>query len=68
MNTPLKPHELLSDRTDRIVKKLQKLAQKISEQDKEDVPVWFIKTDGTVERKTLQKIAEKKKDNLANCT
>ena len=65
---PLKPHEPLSDRTDRIVKKLQKLAQKISEQGREDVPVWFIKTDGTVERKTLQEIAEKKKDDLANCT
>lgn len=66
---PLQPHELLSDRTDRIFDKLQELA--VSH---EAAPVWLIEADGDVEITTLQELkltADRRKQvisRLANCT
>lgn len=47
---PIKPHELLRDRSDRVFKHLQSLAKKSP-----DAPVWLIDNDGTVEYRFLGK-------------
>jgi CRISPR-associated endonuclease/helicase Cas3 len=52
---PLKPHELLRDRTDRILKTLQKLASKSA-----DSPVWLIDDQQQVSVSTLRKLANPK--------
>lgn len=45
---PLKPHELLSDRTDRVLKHLRGIAARVS-----DLPVWVVDEEGEVEVLTL---------------
>lgn len=61
---PLKPHELLRDRSDRIYKRLCKLAERFP-----DAPVWLRADDGDVEpRLTLGKLKEGGKDKIDNIT
>lgn len=44
---PLKPHELLADRTSRVLDTLEKIAAKVA--DPKKVPVWVVSEDGTVD-------------------
>lgn len=64
---PLKPHELLSDRTDRIFEKLKELTK-----EHKAAPIWLIEADGTVTVTTLEKLMEPEKkrviSRLANLT
>lgn len=65
---PLKPHELLQDRTDRIVLQLLKIAERQS-----DAPVWLVDFDGSVRTSTLSQltaIQDKKRleASFAGCT
>jgi CRISPR-associated endonuclease/helicase Cas3 len=58
---PLKPHELLRDRSDRVLKHLAALAER-----RADGPVWLLNEDGSVEVSTLGELAGKgKKDRLS---
>lgn len=50
---PLKPHELLRDRSDRVLKELQKIAV-----EHPDAPVWIVDTRDQVEVKTLKTLTE----------
>jgi CRISPR-associated endonuclease/helicase Cas3 len=54
---PLKPHELLRDRSDRVFKHLVSLSKKQPEK-----PVWLLDADGTVECLALGELADKKKE------
>jgi len=57
---PLKPHELLRDRSFRVLNGLKKLAKRNSE-----APVWLLADDGSVERSTLKELTEdNKKDRI----
>lgn len=60
---PLKPHELLRDRTDRVFKELSKLAA-----GNESVPVWVIDRRDQVRVTTLGEIASADKDSLSGAT
>lgn len=64
---PLKPHEWLRDRSDRVHKRLSKLAERLREKS-ERVPVWLLADDGSVEELTLEKVASSKKERIENCT
>lgn len=67
---PLKPHELLTDRTARVLATLEQLAAAVEAP--EQVPVWLVASDGTVEaRLTLATIVSERKINesrFADCT
>ncbi len=58
---PLKPHELLRDRSDRVLKHIEKLAKRHP-----DVPVWLQADNGGVEMSTLKELAEDKKKDRIN--
>lgn len=67
---PLKPHELLRDRSDRVHKRLSKLAQRHPHE-----PIWLLADDGSVETLTpdkepltLEKVANSKGERIENCT
>ncbi len=67
---PLKPHEWLRDRSDRVHKRLSKLAERHPHE-----PVWLLADDGSVETLapdkepwTLEKLASSKKERIENCT
>jgi CRISPR-associated endonuclease/helicase Cas3 len=61
---PIKPHELLRDRSDRVFKHLVFIAERHPEQD-----AWLLDDDGTVERFLLKNLADKdKKDRIQNRT
>ncbi|MFO0808625.1 MAG: type I-U CRISPR-associated helicase/endonuclease Cas3 [Gemmataceae bacterium] len=60
---PLKPHELLRDRTDRVFKQLESLA---GEDDR--LPVWVIEPDETVSVTTFGELVAEGKDRLNDCT
>jgi CRISPR-associated endonuclease/helicase Cas3 len=61
---PLKPHELLRDRSDRAFNRLSSLAKKYP-----DEPVWLLDEDGTVEVQSLGILADKDhKDRINNRT
>jgi CRISPR-associated endonuclease/helicase Cas3 len=63
---PLKPHEWLRDRSDRVHKRLSKLAQRHPEK---PLPVWLLADDGSVEVSTLGKLVnDDKKDRIEHCT
>lgn len=64
---PLKPHEWLRDRSDRVHKRLSKLAERLGEKS-ESVPVWLLADDDSVEELTLEKLASSKKERIENCT
>ncbi len=59
---PLKPHELLRDRTDRVFKHLEKLNAPA------DTPVWLVDDEGAVAVTTLGGVLEAGKDELAGLT
>lgn len=50
---PLKPHELLRDRSGRVFKQLEKIAER-----KPDAPIWLLDEDGTVDPTTLSALTE----------
>jgi len=52
---PLNPHELLRDRSDRILKQLKKITER-----RGDAPVWILDEDGAVQPTVLSAIADKK--------
>jgi CRISPR-associated endonuclease/helicase Cas3 len=61
---PLKPHELLRDRSDRIYKYLQTLAERYS-----DAPVWLVDERGEVDPLELADLAKRqRKDDINNRT
>ena len=65
---PLKPHELLRDRTDRVFKDLEALATRSP-----DTPVWVVEQDNQVRPLTFGKLIEKDRQgkprvNLNGCT
>ncbi len=53
---PLKPHELLRDRSDRVFKHLETIAKKHPES-----PVWLVEERGLVEVLSIKDLADKKK-------
>lgn len=55
---PLKNHEILSDRSDRVFKRLQSLSAKYAEKN-----AWLIDEDGAVEVTTLGELADKDQKN-----
>lgn len=57
---PLKPHELLRDRSDRVLKHLKTLAERHA-----DAPVWIVDDRDVVETSTLEKLTNKgQKDRI----
>ncbi len=61
---PLKPHELLRDRSDRVFKHLESLAKRHA-----DKPVWIVDDRETIKVTTLEKLADKqRKDRINGCT
>ncbi|MGO9596489.1 MAG: type I-U CRISPR-associated helicase/endonuclease Cas3 [Isosphaeraceae bacterium] len=61
---PLKPHEILRDRSDRVFKHLVTLSKKHP-----DEPVWLLDDDGVVEPLKLRDLADKEeKDRINFCT
>jgi len=67
---PLKPHELLSDRTSRVFDTLAAIAQR--EPSTRPMPVWVVGEDGEVEATTLEKLIagdrKQREEELASCT
>ncbi|MBX9622592.1 MAG: type I-U CRISPR-associated helicase/endonuclease Cas3 [Gemmataceae bacterium] len=59
---PLKPHELLRDRTDRVFDHLKKLKAP------QDTPVWLVDEDDAVRVTSLGELVESGKDELAGLT
>ncbi len=60
---PLKPHELLRDRSYRVQKQLELLAER-----NPGHPVWLVDNDGTIEVFTLGDLADKRnKDRISYC-
>jgi CRISPR-associated endonuclease/helicase Cas3 len=61
---PLKPHELLHDRSKRVFEQLEILARKHP-----DKPVWVLDGDGAVEVTTLERLADtQRRDRVNDCT
>jgi CRISPR-associated endonuclease/helicase Cas3 len=61
---PLKPLELLRDRSDRVLKDLKELAKRFPV-----APVWLLTDDGAIEVFTLEDLAnDHKKDRINDCT
>jgi CRISPR-associated endonuclease/helicase Cas3 len=64
---PLKPHELLRDRSDRVWDALAKMVSR--DESKADLPVWLLGEEGNVEVRHLGKLAGKRaKEDLFNIT
>ena len=59
---PLKPHELLKDRSDRVFKELQKIVAR------GDVPIWVIGRGEEIRATTLANLVEQGKDGLDGVT
>lgn len=61
---PLKPHELMRDRSDRVLKALKELSRQHPE-----APVWLLTNDGSVEHLMLEKlVSDKEKDRINRAT
>lgn len=60
---PLKPHELLRDQTTRVFFELEKIASRCPA-----TPVWHLKADGKVDVLPLEKLVDRDKLRLADCT
>jgi CRISPR-associated endonuclease/helicase Cas3 len=60
---PLKPHELLKDRSDRILQSLKKLAKKHG-----DEPVWILSSEGVAIPTTLGDLVDDGKEHINHCT
>lgn len=56
---PLKPHELLRDRTDRVLKELQALAQRSP-----DAPMWIVEEQGKVTPRQLRYLIDSDKKRV----
>ncbi len=64
---PLKPHELLRDRSDRVWDALAKMVS--LDKSKADLPIWLLDEEGTVKVRELGKLADKRaKEDLFNIT
>lgn len=64
---PLKPHELLRDRSDRVWDALTKMVSR--DKSKAALPAWLLGEDGTVAVRTLGELADKRaKESLFNIT
>lgn len=61
---PLKPHELLRDRSSRVWGELTKLANNVSANSEKQPHVWLVSDDGSVEVKPLRDFAEKDTEEL----
>ncbi len=59
---PLKPHELLRDRTGRIFKHLRSIAER-----NPDLPVWIVEADDNVQALKLAELMERNERQLAEC-
>lgn len=55
---PLLPHELLRDRSERILEQLKKLAQRPEIAARPELPVWIVGEDGEIEPTTLATLAQ----------
>jgi CRISPR-associated endonuclease/helicase Cas3 len=63
-NYPLKPHELLRDRSDRVWRRLASLAERRPEQ-----PAWLLGDDSSLEVLSLAQLADKNnKERIDSCT
>lgn len=60
---PLKPHELLRDRSSRIHEQLTMIAERTAAANP-SLEVWLVADDGTVQRKTLTELADKDAEHL----
>lgn len=66
---PLKPHELLRDRTSRVIEQLEKIAERAP-----DIRAWVVRPGGTVQADLLSKLIAKDRYNkppvglFADCT
>ncbi|RJO66010.1 MAG: type I-U CRISPR-associated helicase/endonuclease Cas3 [Myxococcales bacterium] len=60
---PLKPHELLRDRTKRVFEQLEKIAERSP-----DLSVWFISSEGLVDPVSLADLVERGEKALAHST
>jgi CRISPR-associated endonuclease/helicase Cas3 len=61
---PLKPHELLRDRSDRVRGELVEMAKRIAKGGGEQPAVWLVADDGNVETKLLRDFMEKTSEEL----
>ena len=61
---PLKPHELLRDRSSRVWGELAKLANNVAANSEKQPHVWLVSDDGSVEVKPLRDFAEKDTEEL----
>ncbi len=59
---PLKPHELLRDRSERVLGHLETLAERHP-----DLPAWVADADGVIDTLRLSELVEKDARRLANC-
>ena len=65
---PLKPHELLRDRSDRVWNHLAEIAARTSKQGRQ-FPVWLIGPNGEVQIFALDQLADKRaKERIHHCT
>ncbi len=64
---PLKPHEILKDRSKRVFEGLQQIAKRFEGSERSEIPVW-IEDDRGVEPTTLQKIVDGDENAIANRT
>jgi CRISPR-associated endonuclease/helicase Cas3 len=64
---PLKPHELLRDRSDRVWEALAKMVS--LDKSKADLPVWLLNEEGAVKVREIGQLADKRaKEDLFNIT
>ncbi len=61
---PLKPHELLRDRSSRVQSELAKLAENVAASVENQPNVWLVSDDGSVEVTPLSHFAEKESEQL----
>jgi CRISPR-associated endonuclease/helicase Cas3 len=61
---PLKPHEQLRDRTNRVFKHLETIAKRVAD----DLPVWLLNQDDDLEVTTLTKLVEDGQQRLEDAT
>ena len=65
---PLKPHELLRDRSSRVREALRKIAERMAD-DKRDLRIWIISEDSSVNSEQLRSFLEKDSEDLiSGCT